>query len=188
MLQTTERPGRQTADAQFLHPLIAEDRAVMAALRAQTESFKGTMTGPEAREAYDAIMEQTPDAPGVSHERGAVGAVRSIWCLPRTADLTIVILYLHGGAYVLGSAHAYRHLAGHVAVRANAAAFVADYQRAPEAPFPAALDDSRRYVERARREGSTQRPTSGRGCRTSFRPASGRSTRRRERWKRSEPS
>jgi epsilon-lactone hydrolase len=143
MLYTTERPGRQTADAEVLHPLITEDRSVMAAMRTQVEPFKGTMTGPEAREAYDAIMEQTPDAPGVSYERGAVGGVRGIWCRPRTADPGSVILYLHGGAYVLGSAQAYRHLAGQIAARANAVVFVADYRRAPEDPFPAALDDAR---------------------------------------------
>jgi acetyl esterase/lipase len=143
MLFTTERPGRQTTDAEVFHPLLAEDGAVMAAMRAQVEPFKGTMTGPEAREAYDGIMEQTPDAPGVSYERGAVGGVRGIWCRPRTADPGSVILYLHGGAYVLGSAHAYRHLAGQVAARANAVAFVADYRLAPEDPFPAALDDAR---------------------------------------------
>ncbi len=142
MLLTTERHGRQNADAEVLHPLIAEDRAVVAAMHAQAEPVKGTLTGPEAREAYDGIMEQTPDAPGVSYERGAVGGVRGIWCRPRTAVPGVVILYLHGGAYVLGSAHAYRHLAGQVAARANATAFVADYRLAPEDPFPAALDDA----------------------------------------------
>jgi epsilon-lactone hydrolase len=143
MLLTTEKPERQNADAEILHPLIAEDGAVMAAMRAQVEPFKGTMTGPDAREAYDGIMEQTPDAPGVSYERDAVGGVRGIWCRPRTAAPGVVILYLHGGAYVLGSAHAYRHLAGQVAARANAVAFAADYRLAPEDRFPAALDDAR---------------------------------------------
>jgi acetyl esterase/lipase len=142
VLLTTEQPERHHAD-EVLHPLVDEDRAVVAAMRAQAEPFKGTMTGPEAREAYDGIMEQTPDAPDVSYERGAVGGVRGIWCRPQTADSEGVILYLHGGAYVLGSAHAYRHLAGQVAARANAVTFVADYRLAPEGPFSAALDDAR---------------------------------------------
>ena len=106
MLLTTDRPGRQNGDVEVLHPLSAEDRAAMSVMRAQTEPFKGTMTGPEARDAYDEIMEQTPDAPGVSYERGAVGGVPGIWCRPRSAAPGVVILYLHGGAYVLGSAHA----------------------------------------------------------------------------------
>ena len=115
MLLTTERPGHQHVDAEIYHPLSAEDRAAVAAMRAQIEPFKGTMTGPEAREAYDGIMEQTPDAPGVAYEPGVVGGVPGIWCRPRTAAPGVAILYVHGGAYVLGSAHAYRHLAGHIA-------------------------------------------------------------------------
>src|SRR6185295_11963254 len=35
------------------------------------------------------------------------------------------------------------HLAGQIAARANAVAFVADFRRAPEGPFPAALVDAR---------------------------------------------
>jgi epsilon-lactone hydrolase len=143
MLLTTERHGHQTGDAEVFHPLSAADRAVVAAMRAQVEPFKGTMTGPEAREAYDGIMEQTPDAPGVRYERGTVGGVPGIWCRSQTASPEVVTLYLHGGAHVLGSAHAYRHLAGQVAARANATAFVADFRRAPEDPFPAAVDDAR---------------------------------------------
>ena len=85
MLLTTERPGHQHVDAEIYHPLSAEDRAAVAAMRAQIEPFKGTMTGPEAREAYDGIMEQTPDAPGVAYETGVVGGVPGIWCRPRTA-------------------------------------------------------------------------------------------------------
>jgi monoterpene epsilon-lactone hydrolase len=142
MLLTTERLERQHGEAEIIHPLSAGDRAVVTAMRPQVEPFKGTMTGPEAREAYDRIMEQTPDAPGVRYERGAAGGVPGVWCRPQTATPDAVILYLHGGAHVFGSAHAYRHLAGQVAARANAVAFVADFRRAPEDPFPAALDDA----------------------------------------------
>lgn len=142
MLLTAERLERQTGDAEVHHPLSPEDRAVMAALRPRIEPFKGTMTGPEAREAYDGIMEQTPEAPDVSYERGVVGGVPGIWRRPQTAAPEGVILYLHGGGYVFGSAHAYRRLAGQIAARANAVAFVADYRLAPEDPFPAALDDA----------------------------------------------
>jgi monoterpene epsilon-lactone hydrolase len=143
MLITTERSGPQHGDAEIHHPLSAEDRTAMAAMRAQIEPFKGTMTGPEAREPFDAIMEQTPDAPGVAYERGEVGGVPGVWCRPQTAAPGTVILYLHGGGYVFGSAYAYRHLAGQIAARANAAAFVADYRLAPEHPCPAAVEDAR---------------------------------------------
>jgi monoterpene epsilon-lactone hydrolase len=143
MLLTTEGLERRHVGAEVFHPLSVEDRAVLAAMRPQVEPFKGTMTGPEARVAYDGIMEQTPDARGVRFERGTVGGVPGVWCRPPTAVTGVGILYLHGGAHVFGSAHAYRHLAGQVAARANAVTFVADFRRAPEDPFPAALDDAR---------------------------------------------
>jgi acetyl esterase/lipase len=57
------------------------------------------------------------------------------------------MLYLHGGGYVIGSAAAYRHFVGHIAGRAGAAAFIADYALAPERPFPAAMNDLRALHE-----------------------------------------
>jgi acetyl esterase/lipase len=143
MHHTIERSDRQTANAEVFHPLVDQDRAVMEVMRAQIEPFKGTMTGPEAREAFDGIIEQVPDAPDVSYEQGMVGGVPGVWCRPRTAEHGNFILYLHGGAYIFGSAHAYRHLAGQIVSRSHTVAFVPEYRRAPEEPFPAALDDAR---------------------------------------------
>jgi epsilon-lactone hydrolase len=57
------------------------------------------------------------------------------------------LLYLHGGAYVLGSAFGYRHLAGALAVAADTAVLVPDYRLAPEHRFPAAVDDALRAYE-----------------------------------------
>jgi epsilon-lactone hydrolase len=53
-----------------------------------------------------------------------------------------VVLFLHGGGYVTGSAFGYRHLAGAVAVAAGAAALAVDYRLAPEHPYPAAVQDA----------------------------------------------
>ena len=53
-----------------------------------------------------------------------------------------MLLYFHGGAYVLGSSAAYRHLVGQIATRARMPAFVTDYSLAPERPFPAAANDA----------------------------------------------
>ena len=52
------------------------------------------------------------------------------------------ILYLHGGAYVLGAAQGYRNVAGHIAVNTGADVFCADYRMAPEHPYPLAVDDA----------------------------------------------
>lgn len=124
------------------HPLDENDAQAVAAMREQTLPFKGQMNGPEARAPFDQIMEQTPDAAGVTYENGTVGGVSGVWCRPEKANADAAILYFHGGGYVFGSAHAYRHLAGQFAARTNTVIFVADYRLAPENPFPAAIDDA----------------------------------------------
>jgi monoterpene epsilon-lactone hydrolase len=53
-----------------------------------------------------------------------------------------VVLYLHGGGYVIGSPRSHRHLAAAIARAAGARALLLDYRRAPEHPFPAAVDDA----------------------------------------------
>ena len=86
-------------------------------------------------------MLETPTAE-VTYEEAEVGGVSGWWCRPQGAAPRTAILYLHGGAYVAGSAFAFRHFAGQIAVRAETAAFVADYRLAPEQPFPGAVTDT----------------------------------------------
>ena len=52
------------------------------------------------------------------------------------------VLYLHGGAYVLGSARMYRAMAGYLARASESIVYTLDYRLAPEHPYPAALDDA----------------------------------------------
>ncbi len=47
----------------------------------------------------------------------------------------------NGGWFNWGTAQAYRHFVGHIAVSADASAFIPDYRLAPEHEFPAALTD-----------------------------------------------
>jgi acetyl esterase/lipase len=51
------------------------------------------------------------------------------------------LLYLHGGAWMIGSAAMYRHFVSRLAYYSKVNALVIDYRLAPEHPFPAGLDD-----------------------------------------------
>jgi len=53
-----------------------------------------------------------------------------------------VVLYLHGGGYVIGSPRSHRHLAAAIAAAAGTSALLLEYRCAPESPFPAAVDDA----------------------------------------------
>ena len=53
-----------------------------------------------------------------------------------------MILYLHGGAFIVGSAQTHRHVAAQLAGAAGTRALVPSYRLAPENPFPAGLEDA----------------------------------------------
>ena len=124
---------------EILHALDADDATSLAAMRAAIAAHPMEMS----RATFDWLLEQVPDADGVSYAPDTVGGVPGIWARPANARPRAAMLYLHGGAYGLGSAQAYRHFAGQVASRAGLAAFVPDYRLAPEHPFPAAVVDAR---------------------------------------------
>lgn len=52
------------------------------------------------------------------------------------------LLYVHGGAFVLGNLRGYRHLVAAIGQGAGMRAVFLNYRLAPEHPFPAAIDDA----------------------------------------------
>lgn len=58
------------------------------------------------------------------------------------------VLYLHGGAFVMGSPATHRELAARISTAGAARVLSLDYRLAPEFPFPAALDDARSAYHR----------------------------------------
>ena len=64
------------------------------------------------------------------------------WLEPDEVETGRAILYLHGGAYTIGSPTTHRGLAGRIACSARARVLLIDYRLAPEYSFPAALDDA----------------------------------------------
>jgi monoterpene epsilon-lactone hydrolase len=125
------------------HPCSAEDQAAMVAMRAIVEPNKGKLQGIAARVPFDAIMEHVSAPANVVYEADSVGGVSGWWCRPPAAQPGQAVMHIHGGWFNWGSAQAYRHLAGHIAVGAGVAAFLPDYRLAPEYPFPAAVEDIR---------------------------------------------
>ncbi len=53
-----------------------------------------------------------------------------------------MVLYLHGGAFCVGSSLSHRTLVAHICASGQARALSLDYALAPEHPFPAALEDA----------------------------------------------
>jgi monoterpene epsilon-lactone hydrolase len=118
----------------------------------------------EQRENLDAILRQSPfpfDS-DVSEQRRLLREFASAQPLPAdvtvtaavlggvpTAEITVdgieprrVVLYFHGGVYVMGDAFQAADLASQVGRRTHAKIISVDYRLAPEHPYPAAVDDA----------------------------------------------
>lgn len=80
-----------------------------------------------------------PTAPGIRYEPVKIGERTGALYTPRHPSMRI--FWIHGGGFVIGSPKSHQGMLSHLAKAANAAVFVPKYRRAPEHPFPAAVDD-----------------------------------------------
>lgn len=74
-------------------------------------------------------------------ERVVAGGCEAEWVRPRRGHEPVLV-YTHGGAYAYGSSRSHRHLSGMIGMAAETAVLSLDYRRAPEHPFPAAVEDA----------------------------------------------
>lgn len=94
------------------------------------------------RAQYDKAERFFKLPPDVVVEPVQVGRLPAEWLRPAGARADATVLYLHGGGYAIGSAKSHRHLAVAIAKAAGTRALLVDYRRAPEQPFPAAVEDA----------------------------------------------
>ncbi len=78
---------------------------------------------------------------GVRIRSDRIAGLPAEWLAPRAAPGNTLILYLHGGAYVMGGCITHRQLVSHIARASGTCALLPDYRLAPEHPFPAAVED-----------------------------------------------
>lgn len=69
-------------------------------------------------------------------------SVQAHWAMARNADRSRIILYFHGGGYIFGSPRTHRAMLARLSGLAGTVAILPDYRKAPEHPFPAAIEDA----------------------------------------------
>ena len=79
---------------------------------------------------------------GVSVTPGSLGGLPCDRIEADGADRSRAILYLHGGAYVLGSRRTHRGLAAQIALAGKAPVHLLEYRLGPEHKHPAGIEDS----------------------------------------------
>ncbi|MCR5875575.1 alpha/beta hydrolase [Phenylobacterium sp. J426] len=121
-------------------PDIEGVRALLAAGAPQPGQPEPTMA--QRRAAIDGFGEMVPLADGVSLAPETLAGISTERHTPQGAVDGRRLLYLHGGAYVIGSPRSHRPLASQLAVAARSVAVVPDYRLGPENRFPAAVEDA----------------------------------------------
>jgi monoterpene epsilon-lactone hydrolase len=97
---------------------------------------------PTLRASFNELMAQIPVPDDVQQSPTTIGGVGAIEVTVPGPDADGVILYLHGGVYVIGTAAATVPLVGDLARRTGARVVTLDYRLAPEHPYPAAVADA----------------------------------------------
>ncbi|GCE21909.1 hypothetical protein KDK_57090 [Dictyobacter kobayashii] len=101
----------------------------------------------EQRTDYELLVEgyvghPVPLPEGTRIEAVDVDGLPAEWISPPDADAERVVLYLHGGGYIIGSLKSHRDLVARLATASGMRSLLFEYRLAPEHVFPAAIDDA----------------------------------------------
>lgn len=100
-----------------------------------------------ARTAGLAAVRPVPDPAAVRSDHDAGGVLVRVHRPVAAAGPLPVLLWLHGGGFVMGGLAEDDAQSDHLAVRVGCAVASVDYRLAPEHPYPAALDDALTALE-----------------------------------------
>ncbi|WP_438488884.1 alpha/beta hydrolase [Streptomyces sp. S186] len=115
----------------------------------------GPDTLEDARLAYRTFFQDSFPAPdGVTFDSVDADGVAAERATPADAVPGRHLVYLHGGAYLAGDPQGYRGLVGDLARRLRARVLVPHYRLAPEAVFPAPIEDAVTAYRRLLEEGA----------------------------------
>jgi len=143
--------GKVRADADMLAVLDAHASLKPKAI--EKLDVAAARKNPTIADAVDVVLTQQGKStkpedlvPGVTHVdttvQGAAGALPARIYTPDGAGPFPVVVYFHGGGWVIADKQVYDGGARGIAKQANAIVISVDYRRAPEAKFPAAWDDA----------------------------------------------
>jgi len=117
-------------------------KTIVDMMRAQRGVIPQDIDPVTMRANLESMTSLMPLPPDVAAEPIVVNGVRAEWVQVPDADPGRVVLYLHGGAYVIGSINTHRDLAGRISRASGARVLNVDYRLAPEHPHPAAVEDA----------------------------------------------
>ena len=121
--------------------MSAEQRETVEAILRQSAFPVGSSVNEQRRQFREAVSAQ-PLPADVTVTAAALGTVPTAEITVNGIEARHVVLYFHGGVYVISDAFLAAGLASEVARRTRAKVISVDYRLAPEHPYPAAVDDA----------------------------------------------
>lgn len=115
---------------------------------------KGKLAGMTAEEMHRYSVPEPPQSVREKHqtEKIEIGGTAAYWLSKEKASKGVLI-YLHGGAYVVGPISMQWDYISKMSQRTEMAALVIDYRQLPDHPFPAALEDVVKVVTTLQEQG-----------------------------------
>ncbi|HEY2268649.1 MAG TPA: alpha/beta hydrolase [Streptosporangiaceae bacterium] len=121
--------------------MSAEQRENLEAILRQSAFPAGSDVTEQRRQLRELVSAQ-PLPADVTVTSGELGGVPTAEVTVEGVEQRHVVLYFHGGVYVLGDAVSAAGLAAQIGQRIRAKVISVDYRLAPEHPYPAAVDDA----------------------------------------------
>jgi len=97
---------------------------------------------PSWKELMDTFVKFQRIPEGTVIDPITINGMPAEWVRARDSRQECAVLYLHGGAFVMGSPMTHRELAARFSAETGTGLLVLDYRLAPEHPFPAAIEDA----------------------------------------------
>jgi acetyl esterase/lipase len=117
-------------------------------------AFPAGLDVSEQRRLLKELTSSQPLPAGVTVTAAALGGVPTAEITTGGTEPRHVVLYFHGGVYVLGDAFQAAGRAAQIGRRTRARVISVDYRLAPEHPYPAAVDDALAAYEALLRNGT----------------------------------
>ena len=94
------------------------------------------------RRSFERMIDGFTIDVSAKYSRVNAGGVTAEWVTAEGASESRVVLYLHGGGYIIGSPRTHRPMLAELSQASKARVLALDYRLAPEHPFPAPVEDA----------------------------------------------
>ncbi len=116
------------------------DQVITLVKTREVDESQGATEG--RRRSFEQMVDGfTIDVPA-RYSRVNAGGVTAEWITADGSSDSRVVLYFHGGGYIIGSPRTHRPMLAHLSRDSGARVLSLDYRLAPEHPFPAPVEDA----------------------------------------------